>query len=268
MSAHLRSHALRRGTLAGVLTLACGSIVSVSQGRAQTAKAITVAAASDLKFVLEDLAQRFAQNGAPRPELIFGSSGNLARQIQQGAPYDLFMSADEALIDRLLAAKLIRDRGAVYGVGYLVLIALAGSMLSLPSDFKSIVSLLPQVERFAIANPEHAPYGRAAAQAIKSAGLHDALAAKLVLGENVVAATQFVLTGAAQLGITGQALVRAPALASKLKYSNIDSGMHAPLIMRMALIGDASAAARAFYQFLQGDQARSLFQRYGFGQSS
>ena len=249
------------------MALAGSNLLPSIQAHAQTGKTITVVAASDLKFVLEDLAQRFALSGAASPRLIFGSSGNLARQIQQGAPFDLFLSADEALIDRLFQAKLTQDRGVVFGVGHLMLIAPANSPLTLPADLSSIAGLLAQVERFAIANPDYAPFGRAALQAIKSAGLYDPLAAKLVLGENVVAATQFVVTGAAQLGITGQALAQSPALASMLKHSKIDSGLHAPIVMRMVLIGDANAAARAFYRFLQGDQARALFQRYGFGQS-
>ena len=259
---------LRRQLIRAAAIAAGMSVVPARSRSGEPNSTVTVAAASDLKFVLEELAQRFAQTGAAMPRLVFGSSGNLARQIQQGAPFDLFMSADESLIDRLLAAKAMRDRGVVFGVGHLSLVTAANAPIALPTEFKQLHSVLPQIERFAIANPEHAPFGRAALQAIKAAGLYELLAPKLVFGESVVAALQFVLTGAAQMGIAGQALTLAEALAGKVKHIKIDQSLHAPIIMRMALVGEGAPAARLFYQFLQSDQARALFQRYGFGQNA
>jgi molybdate transport system substrate-binding protein len=258
---------LRRQLIHGAAAVTAATVLPGRSHSAEPNSSVTVAAASDLKFVLEELAQRYVLTGATMPRLVFGSSGNLARQIQQGAPFDLFMSADERLIERLVAANVMRDRGVVYGVGYLTLVAASSAPFSLPSEFDRLASVLPRVERFAIANPEHAPFGRAALQAIKAAGLHDVLAPKLVFGESVVAALQFVLTGAAQMGISAQSLSQADALAGKLKQIKIDPSLHAPIIMRMALVGDGAPAARQFYQFLQSDQARTLFQRYGFGQN-
>jgi molybdate transport system substrate-binding protein len=125
-----------------------------------------VAAASDLQFVLPDIASSFEAAGGPRPQITFGSSGNFARQIQQGAPLDLFLSADEAFVYRLADAGLTRDRGVPYAVGHLAAIVPAASDLPLDERLASLRERLAAIRRFAIANPELAPYGRAAREAL------------------------------------------------------------------------------------------------------
>src|SRR6185503_17842028 len=169
-----------------------------------------VAAASDLQFALPEVAAAFHRASPQRVELSFGSSGNFARQIQQGAPFDLFMSADEGFVHRLADAGLTRDRGSLYAVGRIVLMAPAASTLALDPRLDGLRRDWERVRRFAIANPEHAPYGRAAREALEKLGLWTQVQERLVLGENISQATQYLSTGAAEAGITALSLALAP----------------------------------------------------------
>jgi molybdate transport system substrate-binding protein len=187
--------------------------------RAQPGEPVRVAAASDLKFVLSLLLARFQSDTGQRVEASFGSSGSFARQIQQGLPVELFMSADEALVFQLADAGLTRsgdaapavERGVLYAVGRIALYLPRNSPIALDAELKGLQAQWPQVRKFAIANPEHAPYGRAAREALQQLGLWELVLPKLVLGENISQATQFVATGAAQAGITALAHAGWPA---------------------------------------------------------
>jgi molybdate transport system substrate-binding protein len=225
-----------------------------------------VAAASDLQFALTDLAARFAAQTGERVDLVFGSSGMLARQIEDGAPFELFLSADEAFVTRLHSAGRTRDAGTLYAIGRIVLFAPPGSAL-VPSEGLAGLARLHQrggVPRFAIANPEHAPYGRAAEQALRRHGLWEPLQPALVLGENVSQAAQFATTGNAVGGIIAYSLALAPALREKGTHSLIDSEDHAPLRQRMVLLTKAGAVAERFYAYLQAPGARDAFAQAGF----
>jgi molybdate transport system substrate-binding protein len=226
----------------------------------------TVAAAADLQFVLTDIAERFAIEHGDRVELVFGSSGTLTRQIQDGAPFELFLSADEAFVDRLVQAGLTRDRGALYAIGRIVLFAPPRSPLVASEGFDGLARLIEgrRVPRFAIANPEHAPYGAAAQQALRKHGLWDALQPALVLGENVSQAAQFATTGNAVGGIIAYSLALAPALQEQGTYALIPDADHAPLRQRMVLLGRAGPVAERFYRYLQEPAARTMLERYGF----
>ena len=223
-----------------------------------------VAAAANLQPVLAELVPLFERQQPGRVTLNIGSSANLVRQIQQGLRAELFLSADEDFAMRLFDAGLTLDRGVVYATGRIVLIVPASSTLSLDPQLKGLAAGLPQVDKFAIANPELAPYGKAAVQALQKLGIWPALQGKIVLGESIAQATQYVSTGAAQAGITALSLALAPELASRVRYVVIPNDLHAPVRQRMVLMKSAGPAARAFYEFLQSPQARAVLTRYGY----
>jgi len=225
-----------------------------------------VAAASDLNFALTEIADRFAREQGARVELVFGSSGTLARQIRDGAPFELFLSADEAFVEQLVGAGLTRDGGMLYAVGRIVLFAPTGSPLVPREGFDGLARLLAsgRVTRFAIANPDHAPYGRAAEAALRTRGLWDAIQPHLVLGDNISQAAQFATTGNAVGGIIAYSLALAPGLQERGSYALISDTDHPALRQRMVLLARASPAAERFYRYLQETTARAIFERYGF----
>jgi molybdate transport system substrate-binding protein len=201
-----------------------------------------------------------------RVELIFGSSGNLTRQLIDGAPFELFLSADEAFVDKLADAGLTRDRGVLYAIGRLVIFAPRGSPLVVDERLDGLRALLSKggVGRFAIANPEHAPYGRAAAAALRTQGLWERLQPALVLGENITQAAQFAKTGNAVGGILAYSLVVAPPFGEQGTYALLPESLHPPLRQRMVLLKRTSATAERFYEYLQQPAARDILRRYGF----
>lgn len=237
--------------------------VFASVANAQVAR---VAAASDLQFVLGEIAARYQQETGHKVALSFGSSGNFARQIPQGAPFDLFLSADEEYILRLAEQGLLRDQGQLYAIGRLALLVPHGSPLQVDSGLRDLRAAVGdgRLQRLAIANPEHAPYGRAARAVLERAGLWSALQGRLVLGENVAQAAQFALSGSAQGGIVAWSLVKAPELARHGVATLIPESWHPPLRQRMALTRHASEDASRFYDYLQLPAARAIFERYGF----
>ncbi len=260
-----------RRTLLALGALAAGGGLAAGPVRTQAA-VIRVAAASDLKFVLPELLAAFQRETGLRAEASYGSSGNFARQIRQGLPVQLFMSADEGWALQLADAGLTRrlpggsaDRGAVYAEGHLALYVPRGSTLALDARLQGVRAGWDTIRKFAIANPELAPYGRAAREALQELGLWEQAQAKLVLGENIAQATQFVATGAAQAGITSLSLASAPELAAQGRYLALPAALHAPIRQRMVLLKDASPEAARLYDFLQTPAARALFQRYGLG---
>jgi molybdate transport system substrate-binding protein len=225
-----------------------------------------IAAASDLKFALEEIAAAFRTDTKQDVQLSFGSSGNFYRQIEQGAPFTMFLSADEGFIDKLADAGHTIDRGTLYAIGRIVLFAPHGSPLKVDAHITDLRAALDdgRLQRFAIANPEHAPYGRAAEQVLRSLGLWDALSSKLVLGENVSQAAQFATSGAAQGGIFAYSLALAPTVNKLGTFMLLPEELHAPLRQRMVLLKGAGETAQAFYRYVQQPAARAIFQRYGF----
>jgi molybdate transport system substrate-binding protein len=255
-----------RGLTRRTLLLA-GLAWSTSPARALAAGApITVAAASDLKFALEALAAQYQAASGQAVRLVFGSSGNLARQIEQGAPYAIFMSADEALVRRVAAAGRTEGEGVPYAVGRLALLLPPGSPLALDASLRDLRAALAdgRLKRLAIANPEHAPYGQRAREALQASGLWAAAEPRLALGENVAQAAQFVISGNAEAGLVAYSLALAPEVAARSRHVVLPAELHPPLVQRMVLLKGASPQARAFYDYLQGPQARALLHRYGF----
>lgn len=235
-------------------------------GSASAAEPPSIAAAADLQFVLPAIAGAFTRETGNAVKLAFGASGNLRRQIVEGAPYELFLSADEDYPKALAREGRTRDEGTLYAVGRLALVAPPGSPVAIEQGMEGLRQAIAagQVKRFAIANPAFAPYGRAAQQALTSAGLWEALQPMLVTGENVAQAAQFALTPGVQAGIVSYAQAQSPALARRIRSAPVPADLHAPLRQRMVLIKGAGETATAFYLFLQGPIARGLLAAHGF----
>jgi molybdate transport system substrate-binding protein len=247
-------------------SLVVASLLAGLTGASRAAEAPNVAAASDLKFALEEIAGQFRRETGLEVKLTFGSSGNFARQIQQGAPFELFLSADESFVFRLADQGLTVDQGDLYAVGRIVLFAPLGSPLAIDEGLDGLARALAdgRVKRFAIANPEHAPYGRAAEQALRSRGLWDKVAPALVLGENVSQAAQFATSGSAQGGIFAYSLALAPVVGERGTHVLLPEDGHEPLLQRMVLLKRAGEGARRFHAYLKEPAARAVLRRYGF----
>jgi len=241
-------------------------VMPAALSRAAQPDVPALAAASDLQFAVEAIAAQFRARTQRDVKLVFGSSGNFYRQIEQGAPFQLFMSADEALVFKLAEAGRTEDRGHPYAVGRIVLFARHGSPLKADPDFAGLRKAIAahDIRRFAIANPKHAPYGRAAEQALRKAGVWEEVRARLVLGENVSQAAQFAASGSADGGIFAYSLALSPEIEKLGHYVLIPEAMHEPLRQRMALVKGAGETARVFYRYLQEPSAREIFRRYGF----
>lgn len=226
-----------------------------------------VAAASDLSFALEEIAAAFARETGHETRLTFGSSGNLARQIREGAPFDLFLSADESYVELLEKAGRTDGAGTPYAIGRIVVFAPAGSQVAVDAELAGVRSALAagRLKRLAIANPDHAPYGRAAREALEHAGAWALARPRLALGENVSQAAQFALTGSVDAAIIAYSLVLTPAFRGKGTHALVPERMHAPLRQRMVLVKGAGIAARELYGFIGSAKARPVLERYGFG---
>lgn len=225
-----------------------------------------IAAAADLRLALTEVAKAFKRDTGNDVELVFGSSGNFHQQLRQGAPFELFLSADEDYVLDLASAGLTVDTGQLYGVGRLALVAPKGSAMKLDERLDGLRRALAsgQVRRFAIANPDHAPYGQRAREALQHAGLWQCLQTRLIMGENVAQALQFAIEGGAEGGIVAWSLMLDPALAGRAEYVLIPGEWHRPLRQRMVLMRTAGRTARAFYAYLAQPQARAILVRHGF----
>jgi molybdate transport system substrate-binding protein len=229
-------------------------------------RAPTVAAAANLNFALTEIADRFARERGARVELVFGASGTLTRQIQDGAPFEMFLAADEEFPNRLAAAGLTRDAGVVYAIGRLVVFAAKGSPLQVDRRLDGLGRLVKAggVSRFAIANPDVAPYGQAAEAVLRKRGLWDAIRPRLVLGDTIAQAAQFATTGNAVGGLVAYSLVLGPGFADRGTYAVISEDDHPPLRQRMVLLKKASPTVAQFYAYLQGTTARAILQQHGY----
>jgi molybdate transport system substrate-binding protein len=255
---------MKRLCLAALFGILLPGMDAIAPARAQDVP--VVAAAADLQFALTEVGQAFTRETEREVKLSFGSSGNFFRQIQQGGPFQMFLSADEQFVFDLAARGLTVDDGALYAVGRIVIIAPHGSPLKVDGDLADLKAALAdgRLKKFAVANPEHAPYGRRAEEALRHIGVWDAIKDKLVLGENVAQAAQFATSGATQGGIIAYSLALSPNVSKLGPYALIPEGWHEPLYQRMALIKGSGETAQAFYAFMQGPSARAIMRRYGF----
>ena len=228
---------------------------------------IPVAAASSLMIVLEEIAGLFQRETGHTVKLSFGSSGTLARQIIYGAPFELFLSADEQSVSLLNERGLTDGRGNVYGIGRLALFVPRHSAVKPAADLSTLAGSVRMgvLTRFAMANPEHAAYGMQAKQALQNAGAWDAIEPRLVLGKNAAQAMQFALSGAVDAALLPYSLALLPAVANNGRWILVSETLYTPLRQRMVLRRNAGAAAREFHHYLVGEEARAVFARYGLG---
>jgi molybdate transport system substrate-binding protein len=225
-----------------------------------------VAAASDLQFAVEEIAAAFKSETGMEVRLSMGSTGNFARQIRAGAPFQIFMAADEKFIQDLHRDGFTRDEGDLYAVGRVVMMVPHGSTLEADGNLDTLAVALSEgkISRFAIANPDHAPYGMRAREALQHKGLWDQIQPYVVQGENVSQAAQFALSGNAQGGIIAFSLALAPSVQVHGSYELIPEDWHQPLRQRMVLLKNAGPVAEAFYAYINDPSARTIMKRYGF----
>jgi len=230
-----------------------------------SAEDLAVAAAADLNFALKDIAQQYQHDTGNTLKLSFGSSGNFFVEIQNGAPFDLFFSADVGYPQKLEQAGLA-EPGTLYryAVGKIVLWAPNNSKLDVAKGID--VLLDPSIKRIAIANPAHAPYGRAAEQALKKAGMYDRIKDKLVLGENISQTAQFIQTGNADIGIIAQSLAVAPTMKTKGRFVEVPGQLYSPIEQGVIILKSSShkRAARQFLDYLKRPAVRQIMNKYGF----
>ena len=226
---------------------------------------ITVAAAADLTYALKEIGTNYEKQSGAHVNISFGSSGNLSTQIANGAPFDVFFSADIGYPKKLETDGLTEPNTMYqYAVGRIVLWAPKESKIDVSKGMISLTS--PDVRRIAIANPQHAPYGRAAVSAMTSATVYENLKDKLVFGENVAQAAQFVASGNAQIGIIALSLALSPAMVDKGRYWEIPLNSY-PRIEQGAVVVKASKnkdTAKAFLAYVRSPNASAILKRYGF----
>lgn len=241
--------------------------MSCSLSAAFAADMPAIAAAANIKFALDEVHQAFTQDTGKRVRISYGSSGNFVAQIRHGAPFELFLSADERYIKQLKSLGVTTSEGSLYAIGRLALAAPKSSTLTLDSELKGLQQMIADgsLRRFAIANPEHAPYGERAKEILLKQGLWQAIEPKLIFGENVSQAAQFALSGSTQGGIVALSLAIAPQFKANAHYVALPESMHSPMLQRMVLTEKAGETAKQFYQYLQSPRAGEIFVKYGFG---
>ncbi|MBE0436201.1 MAG: molybdate ABC transporter substrate-binding protein [Methylomicrobium sp.] len=242
-----------------LLLLTC-LLLTASAARAEK---ILIVAAADLKFALDEIAAEFRQDHPEDTvEIVYGSSGKFFTQIQQDAPYDLYFSADIGFPKQLAQDGFAASEVKPYAVGRIVLwsATLDASMLTL----KNLTD--PSINRIAIANPKHAPYGKRAEEALRSTGIWTAVEPKLVYGENIAHTAQFVQTGNAQIGIIALSLALNPELTKQGGHYLIPDSLHEPLEQGYIITRRAAdnALAKNFAEFISLPTARAVMTRYGF----
>lgn len=227
---------------------------------------LTIAAASDLNFAFKELVAEFEKRTGNHVKLSLGSSGNFFSQIQNGAPYDLYFSADIGYPKKLEeAGHALPGSLYKYAVGRIVLWTSARSPLELEKLGLDVL-LDSSIKRIAIANPKHAPYGRAAVAAMKHFKVYDRVKDKFVLGENISQTAQFVESGASDIGIVALSLALAPTMKASGKYWEIPAEAHPPLEQGAVILKHSKdqKAAKLFIDFMKGPQGQEIMRRYGF----
>ncbi|HZS95220.1 MAG TPA: molybdate ABC transporter substrate-binding protein [Terriglobales bacterium] len=230
-----------------------------------TAQEFTIAAAADLQSAMQEISSRFEQKTSTHIKVIYGSSGNFAQQIQNGAPFDMFFSANLDYPKQLEASGLSEpDSFYQYARGKIVVWVPIDSPVDVHSGLQSL--LAPSVKKIAIANPQHAPYGKAAVSAMQAEGLYDKVKDKLVLGENISQTASFVVSGSADVGIVALSLALSPNMKDKGRYTEIPSTDYPPIEQACVILRSSKnkAVARAFLDFVKTDAIKDLLRKYGF----
>lgn len=242
-----------------------GATARIPQEAAKSCGTITVAAASDLTFAMNDIVANFQKATGCTVRLSLGSSGNFLTQIENGAPFDVFFSADIAYPQKLESDGLAAPGSTyLYAIGKIVLWTRNGSGVDVSKGFSVLRG--PFVKKLAIANPEHAPYGRAAEEALHKAGVYDAVKDRIVLGENISQTAQFVESGNADAGIIALSLTLSPTMKDKGLAWNIPENLYSPIQQGAVALRAAKnpQGAQQFMDYVKTPATAALLERYGF----
>lgn len=225
-----------------------------------------VAAAASLRYALDEIAANFEKKTGQKVRITYGATGNLVQQIEKAAPFQVLFAADTKGVKKLASESLTEGEPVVFASGRISIVAPKGSPVAVDGDLKGLAEALAagKVAHFAIANPDVAPYGVAAREALQKAGLWDKLTGKIVLGENIGQAAQFTTTGAAEAGIIAHSLAVAGELAPKLNAALIPASWHKPIEHGLAIVKGATPTAKAFADYVRGSEAKAVLERNGF----
>jgi molybdate transport system substrate-binding protein len=229
------------------------------------AQELTVAAAADLQFAMQDITTRFQKESGKTVKVIYGSSGNFFQQIQNGGPFDVFFSANLDYPKKLDAGGLVApDTYYQYASGKIVLWTPNQSKLDLNPGLKALLD--PSIRKIAVANPEHAPYGQAAVAAMRKEGVYARVSDKLVLGENISQTASFVVSGSADVGIVALSLALSPNMKDRGRYVEIPAADYPPIQQACVVLKSSKNQdlARQFLAFLKTPDVNDLLRSYGF----
>jgi molybdate transport system substrate-binding protein len=241
--------------------LSLSTVFFASLANAQQA---TVVVAANMKPAMDEIYQQYKIAGGQDLRIIYGSSGNLARQIQQGAPFNLFVSADEGFPMTLHRQGLTVDEGKVYAIGRLALIAHKSKKLKLSLNPEELKKLVNQTNKIAIAKPESAPYGKAAIEFLGAMKLDELTKTKIVFAESVSSVAMFVSSGSAGLGLTAYSLAKSKEVLQFTDHLLIPESLHEPIKQRMVLLKKPPKAIVDFYAHLQNAKAKDVLRTHGY----
>jgi molybdate transport system substrate-binding protein len=228
------------------------------------AQAPSVAVAANMKDAFLEIATEFKSSNKSEMKVVYGSSGNFAAQITNGAPFNLFIAADEYFPLELYKSGKTMSEGSVYAIGKLAIIAKNSSSINLSGDKTELTKAIIKANKIAIAKPEMAPYGKAAVEYLKAEGLWDLAKNKLVYADNIGIATTYVMSGGADIGFTALSLAKATEVGKELSFVQVNPRMYEPIKQRMVLIKGAPPEALDLYRFMQGPQAKTILHKYGY----
>ena len=261
---YLESALNKRQRNATFLTRALGLFFSFFVISVSWAQMPTVVVAANMKPAMEQIYASYKKSSGQELRIIYGASGNFTRQIQQGAPFHLFVSADENFPLALSKEGLTVDDGKVYAIGRLALISKKSQNIKLSLKESEIKKIIARANKISLAKPEVAPYGRATIEFLTRLNLLEGAKEKFVFAENIAGATQYVITGAAQIGFTAYSLAASKDIGHELDYVLIPESFHEPIRQRMVLMKNAPKIAIDFYAYLQGKQAGDIIRSQGY----
>ena len=240
------------------------SVVTVFFASLANAQQATVVVAANMKPAMDEIYQQYKMAGGQDLRIIYGSSGNFARQIQQGAPFNLFVSADESFPMALHRQGLTVDEGKIYAIGRLALIAHKSRKMKLSLNSAELKKVIDDTNKIAIAKPDMAPYGKAAIDFLKALGLYESAKNKIVFGENISSATMFVTSGSAGIGLTAYSLAKSKEVMQIADHLLIPENLHEPIKQRMVLLKSPPKPVVDFYAHLQSAKARDVLKAHGY----
>jgi molybdate transport system substrate-binding protein len=242
-----------------ILALSCALFFS-----AANAQVTTIAVAANMKDAFLAIQNEFKSDNKADFRVVYGSSGNITAQILNGAPFSLFISADENYPLELAKRKIAVDEGNVYAIGKIALLSKKSNGITLGSSKADLTKAFKQANKIAIAKPELAPYGKAAVDYLKAEGLWDLAKDKLIYGDNISIATMYVASGAADIGFTALSLALTPGIAKETQQLVLNPALYEPIKQRMVLMKNPTPDAVALYQFMQSPKAQAVLRKFGY----